>query len=47
MINRVSVIQENRHNSHDGRWYGPDKEPNKPSPDCICAGCKTRYHGTL
>lgn len=39
-----SIIQRNRHNSHNGKWYGPDKEPNPFGPRCGCGGCQARFH---
>lgn len=40
-----SIIQENRHSSYDGKWFGPDPEPRRASAMCNCPGCHARFHG--
>jgi hypothetical protein len=39
----ASILQRNRHNSVDGRWYGPEPEPCKAGASCECAGCLARF----
>jgi len=39
----LEVLNQNRHNSHTGEWYGPDPEPQPSSKDCRCGGCFVRF----
>lgn len=34
------IMQKNRHSMLDGKWFGPNPEPNSPGKDCGCSGCE-------
>lgn len=40
-----NIIQRNRHDSVNGRWYGPEAEVSPAGPTCPCAGCIVRFRG--